>query len=192
MRDARWLVAGLLFLPSAALAQWVAQGAPTPLTPPTVDYSNTPLPAAPIQAAPLPPPGGTSGPAPGRAAAPAATDTNPAASTPGADQAGPADLWPNKWLPGNTAELQVLNKIDAARQNLTVKVGQTADYGSLSIKVQACVIRPPDQPANAAAFLVISDSLKGEPGFTGWSLANEPWVAMLQNPVYNVRVVGCS
>jgi hypothetical protein len=85
----------------------------------------------------------------------------------------------------------VLDKIDSLTRELTVKVGQLATYGALTIGVQACVVRPPDQPADSAAFLVISDSHKDEPGFRGWSLANEPWLSMLQNPIYDVRVIGC-
>jgi hypothetical protein len=95
-------------------------------------------------------------------------------------------------VPQTGAVLRVLNKIDARSRDVTVKVGQTADVGSLSIKVQACDVRPPDQPADAAAFLVISEGHKDEAGFQGWTLADEPWVSMLQNPVYNVRVMGCT
>ena len=84
------------------------------------------------------------------------------------------------------AQIQVLDKIDALAKDLSVKVGQSVSYGALTIGVQSCVVRPPDQPADAAAFLVITDSHKGEPGFRGWSLAHEPWLSMLQNPIYNV------
>ena len=85
----------------------------------------------------------------------------------------------------------MVNKIDAVSRQISVPVGQQTDFQSLTIQVKACVVRPPDQPADAAAFLNISDSDANEPGFQGWTLANEPWVSMLQNPVYDVRVVGC-
>ena len=62
------------------------------------------------------------------------------------------------WLPQGTAELQVLDKVNAQNALLTVKVGQEAQFGSLSIQVQACSIRPPDQPRDSAAFLTITDS----------------------------------
>ncbi len=99
--------------------------------------------------------------------------------------------WPNQWLPQQSATLIVVNKIDAVSRQISVPVGQQTDFQSLTIQVKACVVRPPDQPADAAAFLNISDSDANEPGFQGWTLANEPWVSMLQNPVYDVRVVGC-
>ena len=95
------------------------------------------------------------------------------------------------WLPQGTAELQVLDKVNAQNALLTVKVGQEARFGSLSIQVQACGIRPPDQPRDSAAFLTITDSIADAPGFRGWMLANNPSLSMLQHPIYDVRVVGC-
>jgi hypothetical protein len=89
------------------------------------------------------------------------------------------------------ARLVVLDKIDSLSKDLTVAVGQSATYGALTITVQSCMVRPRDQPANATAFLVINDSHTDEPGFRGWTLKNEPWLSMLQNPVYDVWVMGC-
>jgi hypothetical protein len=109
---------------------------------------------------------------------------------PAAPQPAPPQ-YPNDWVPAKTARLVVLDKIDSLSKDLTVEVGQSASYGALTITVQSCMVRPPTQPPNATAFLVISDSHKDEPGFRGWSLANQPWLSMLQNPVYDVWVVGC-
>ena len=83
---------------------------------------------------------------------------------------------PSTWLPQTTAMLQV---------------GQSAQFGSLTIQVQACEIRPLDQPQDATAFLTITDSHTDAPGFRGWLLANHPSVSMLQHPIYDVRVMGC-
>lgn len=110
------------------------------------------------------------------------------AAPPGAP---PAAAAPSAWLPQTTAMLQVLDKVNAQNAVLTVKVGQSAQFGSLTIQVQACQIRPPDQPQDATAFLTITDSHADAPGFRGWLLANHPSVSMLQHPIYDVRVVGC-
>jgi hypothetical protein len=98
---------------------------------------------------------------------------------------------PSTWLPQTTAMLQVLDKLNAQNTVLTVKVGQSAQFGSLTIQVQACQIRPPDQPQDATAFLTITDSHADAPGFRGWLVANHPSVSMMQHPIYDVRVVGC-
>jgi hypothetical protein len=87
--------------------------------------------------------------------------------------------------------LQALDKVNAQASTLTVKVGQTATYGSLSIAVQACVVRPPDMPQGAAAFLTIADSHPDQPGFKGWMLKTDPSLSMLEHPLYDVRVIGC-
>jgi hypothetical protein len=95
------------------------------------------------------------------------------------------------WLPLGNAQIQVLDKVNAQNALLTIKVGQEAQFGSLSISVQACSIHPPDQPQDSAAFLTITDSHPDAPGFRGWMLANNPSLSMLQHPVYDVRVIGC-
>jgi hypothetical protein len=120
---------------------------------------------------------------------PSAMSGNPA------DQPTPIDpnrpQWPNQWLPGGNARIQALDKVNAQTTTLNVKIGQPATFGSLTINVKACVVRPPDQPADAAAYLDVTDSHADSPGFNGWMLANEPSVSMMQNPIYDLRVAGC-
>ena len=139
---------------------------------------NTALAQAPITAMPLIPP----------------TARQPSDQTPAPPQQGaPLAAGPIQptWLPQGTAELQVLDKVNAQNALLTVKVGQEAHFGSLNIQVQACSSRPPDQPRDSAAFLTITDSIADAPGFRGWMLANNPSLSMLQHPIYDVRVVAC-
>ena len=90
------------------------------------------------------------------------------------------------------AVLRVLDKINAISKELTVPDGQTGTYGSLSITVKACAVRPPDVAADATAFLVITDSHQGAPGFNGWMFHDDPSLSMLQSPLYDVRVEGCT
>jgi hypothetical protein len=111
-----------------------------------------------------------------------------AAPTPAPNTPQPMQL---TWVPQNTALLQVLDKVNAQNAELTVKVGSAAQFGSLSIQVQACDVHPPDQVQDSAAYLNIVDSHGDTPAFHGWMLANDPSLSMLQNPMYDVRVVGC-
>jgi hypothetical protein len=99
---------------------------------------------------------------------------------------------PNVWVPASTAKLEALDKVNAQATALTIKVGQSATFGSLTITVKACVIRPPDQPADAAAYLGVTDSHPDSPGFDGWMLEDEPSVSMMQHPIYDLRVTGCT
>jgi hypothetical protein len=53
------------------------------------------------------------------------------------------------------------------------------------------MVQPPDQPAEATAYLTITDSTPGSLGFKGWMFAQRPALSMLQHPIYDVRVTGC-
>jgi hypothetical protein len=114
-------------------------------------------------------------------AASAAAQTPPAA---------PAPVGPD-WLPRPNVELQALDKVTARSTVLTGRVGQALQFGSLTITVTACDVRPPDQPADAAAYVEITDSHPNGPGFRGWILADEPAAAMFEHPLYDVRLDGC-
>jgi hypothetical protein len=128
---------------------------------------------------------------------PGAPGGAPGSSTPGPGQtppeASPATVErPNIWVPAGVAKLQALDKVNAQATELRIKVGQAVTFGSLTIKVKSCMIRPPDQPADAAAYLDITDSHPDSPGFDGWMLQDEPSVSMMQHPIYDLRVTGCA
>jgi hypothetical protein len=99
---------------------------------------------------------------------------------------------PSIWIPAGVAKLQALDKVNAQASDLTIKVGQSATFGSLTIKVTSCMVRPSDQPADAAVYLDVTDSHPDSPGFDGWMLEDEPSVSMLQHPIYDLRVTGCA
>jgi hypothetical protein len=165
-----------IVMPVAALAQSPASITATPLLPPSVQYSpQQQQPQAPQPAQP---------PAQGQ------TQTEPQAAPPAAAPAAPQPM-KLTWVPQASALLQVLDKVNAQNSVLTVKVGQQAQFGSLTIQVQACDAHPPDQPQDSAAYLTITDSRADNSGFRGWMLANNPSVSMFQHPIYDVRVVGC-
>jgi hypothetical protein len=82
--------------------------------------------------------------------------------------------------------------VNAQTAALTIKVGGSATFGSLTITARACVVRPTDQPADAAAFLAVTDSHADSPGFNGWMLQDEPSVSMMEHPIYDLRVTGCT
>ena len=95
------------------------------------------------------------------------------------------------WVPKTSAELVVLDKIRAQPQPLTVKVGQSGEFETLTISVRSCFVRPPDQAADSAAFVDVTDARGKRDVFKGWVLANTPAVSMMEHPVYDLRLVGC-
>ena len=142
-----------------------------------------------VVVAPIAAPGQTPAPIIATPLPPVDQSTTPQPPTPAAPPAAPPSQ--TTWLPQASAQLQVLDKVNAQTAVLTVKVGESAQVGSLTIQVQACDTHPPDQPQDATAFLTITDSHADAPGFRGWMVANNPSLSMLQHPIYDVRVVGC-
>jgi len=110
----------------------------------------------------------------------------------GSEEIKPPDMSPpDTWLPRQSGSVRVMNKIDSTVQTVTLKVGETATYQSLSLSLSGCFVRPDDLPADAAAHLKIVDSRPDAPGFDGWMLKREPSLNMLQHPVYDVQLAGC-
>lgn len=95
------------------------------------------------------------------------------------------------WLSQGGAELQVLDKVNARSERFTVRGGASVRYGSLTIAVEACEVRPPNRPGEAAAYLVITDSHPASPGFRGWMFRDIPSASMMEHPIYDVRLLGC-
>jgi hypothetical protein len=122
------------------------------------------------------------------AQAPASPPVSPLVSPPASSGQAPAQ---DVWLPQPLAELQALDKITARVSPLTIRVGQSGSFGSLSIFVRACVIRAADRPADTAMFLDIIDSHPGAPAFHGWMIVSVPGAAMLEHPVYDIRPAAC-
>jgi hypothetical protein len=167
MREALAALAAIV-VPITAYGQSPTPITTTPLLPPAV---QPPVQQRPAQGAPQ--------------------DNAPPSAPPSAPQSAPQSPPQTGWLPQSSALLQVLDKANAQNAVLTVKVGQSAEFGSLTIQVQACAVRPPNQPQDSTAYLMITDSHADQPGFRGWMLANNPSLSMLQHPIYDVRVVGC-
>jgi hypothetical protein len=123
--------------------------------------------------------------------APPVRPAPPAVAAPPAPAEAPGGLAGLSWLPRQMAELKALDKVSTRVADLSVRVGQSAGFGSLTIAVRACVVRPPNEPEDAAAWLDITDSHPDVPQFHGWMVQSAPMLSMLQHPVYDVRLSGC-
>ncbi|MCB9930951.1 MAG: DUF2155 domain-containing protein [Alphaproteobacteria bacterium] len=99
------------------------------------------------------------------------------------------------FLDRDVAVLQALDKITAQVSEMTVKVGETAQFGRLLIKVDACRVRPPEEPPEAAVFLEITDLGRRDTGasqaFRGWMFASSPSLSAMDHPVYDIWLAGC-
>ena len=100
----------------------------------------------------------------------------------------------NQWKAMPVAVLQGLDKITARVSTFEIEVGKLGFFGVLSIKVKSCKKKPPMEPPEKVAFLVINDLKPGEKMievFKGWMFASSPSLHGLEHPVYDVWVLDC-
>ena len=98
-------------------------------------------------------------------------------------------------LPNRVAQLQGLDKVTARVSTFDAPVGKEVRFGTLEITVRACLVAPPTEPPESAAFLEIRDVGPvgdGKQVFSGWMFASSPALSALEHPVYDVWVVGCA
>lgn len=96
--------------------------------------------------------------------------------------------------PGQTVELQGLDKITARTVTFQVSIGETVKFGALVITVQACDRTPPTEPPESTVFLDIYEARPGEAPkdlFHGWMFASSPALNALEHPVYDVWALEC-
>lgn len=124
-------------------------------------------------------------------ASPSAWAGQPGPTPPG--QSGSEEAPPSApaWLPRDGADVVALDRISGKTLTLTLTVGQAGRFGSLTIALRACDVRPPDQAADSAAWLDITNAKPGAPQFHGWMIRSAPAVSLLQDPIYDVRLLGC-
>lgn len=92
------------------------------------------------------------------------------------------------------AKLQGLDKVTARTSTFSLKVGQTASFGSLRITLRACRSSPPVEVPESAAFLEVEDVKPGEAEervFSGWMFASSPALSAMEHAIYDVWVLTC-
>lgn len=100
----------------------------------------------------------------------------------------------NQWKAMPVVVLQGLDKITARVSTFEIEVGKTGSFGVLSIEVKSCKKKPPTEPPEKVAFMVINDLKPGEKiieVFKGWMFASSPSLNGLEHPVYDVWVLDC-
>ena len=101
--------------------------------------------------------------------------------------------------PGTVVVLRGLDKVTARTRDFEVEIGDTVQFGALSITAQYCRKRPPEETPETYAFLQINDrrtdgfgvDVEGEQVFSGWMFASRPAQNPLEHPVYDVWVIDC-
>jgi len=95
------------------------------------------------------------------------------------------------------AVLQGLDKTTARVSTFDAPVGKTVQFGTLNITVRACYKRPPEDPPETAAFLIVDEIRPSNTApeikhvFSGWMFASSPAVSAMEDPVYDITVLDC-
>ena len=98
---------------------------------------------------------------------------------------------------GTVAVLEGLDKTTARVSTFDAPVDQSVHFGTLVITVRACFKRPPEEPPESAAFLIIdevrpaSTSVETKRVFSGWMFASSPAVSAMEDPIYDITVLDC-
>ena len=124
----------------------------------------------------------------------AAPSVPPAPEAPAAT-ATPSVSAPTTWLPGKQAQLTILDKIYGSASTISANIGTPFSVRFLTVTVLACLIRPPNLPPDAAAFLQVTDShapAGSPPEFRGWIFHAEPGLSGMSDAATDISVNGCS
>lgn len=111
-----------------------------------------------------------------------------AASLAGAASAA-ADMSPEP-----IAVLQGLDKITARVSRFDAPVGETVNFGDLSLIVRDCERSAPEDRPENAAFIQIYESRPDEPRvrvFSGWMFSSSPALSAMEHPVYDINLLRC-
>lgn len=103
----------------------------------------------------------------------------------------------DSWLEASQAKLQTLDKITARISSLDVALNIPERFGTLEITVSRCAYRPPEEPPENAAFLLVRDvghdpNLPPVKVFEGWVFSSSPAISGLEHAVYDVTLIACN
>mgnify|MGYP000023228539 CR=1 FL=1 len=133
------------------------------------------------------------------APAPVIAQEDPIADMLRGDDPDARDNAPLSSEPGSVLVLRGLDKVTARTRDFEIAIGDTVQFGALSITAQYCRKRPPEETPETYAFLQINDrrtdgfgvDTDGEQIYSGWMFASRPAQNPLEHPVYDVWVLDC-
>ncbi|MDO5704645.1 MAG: DUF2155 domain-containing protein [Paracoccus sp. (in: a-proteobacteria)] len=92
---------------------------------------------------------------------------------------------------GGGALLRGLDKISGQTRDMVVPVGQSVDYGRLTVRLGECRYPSGDPSSDAFAQMTITDRVQNVTLFSGWMIASSPALSALDDARYDVWVISC-
>ncbi len=93
---------------------------------------------------------------------------------------------------GTHALLRGLDKVAGAARDIELGVGESVNFGRLTITLTECRFPVDDPAADAFAHLVIRDAFLDEPVFRGWMIASSPALNALDHRRFDIWVIRCT
>jgi hypothetical protein len=91
---------------------------------------------------------------------------------------------------GTGAILRGLEKVSGDIVDMTLRPGEQAQIGPLTVELTECRYPQGDPAADAFAYITIRDEAV-EPIFSGWMIASSPALNALDHPRFDVWVLRC-
>ena len=98
-------------------------------------------------------------------------------------------------IEGNIVEIQILDKITAKVNTLSIRVNKSINFQSLKIEILACYKNPPEEIPEDFVLLKIYDEIikkNIKNIFQGWMISSSPAVTPLEHPIYDLWVKSCN
>lgn len=109
--------------------------------------------------------------------------------------AGPAAAQAPEGLevaPAPGAVLRGLDKVAGAASDIRLAVGESVNFGRLTITLTECRYPLGNPAADGFAHLVIHDTRRPEAIFRGWMVASSPALNALDHPCFDVWLIRCT
>jgi hypothetical protein len=87
--------------------------------------------------------------------------------------------------------LRFLDKLTSETGDVTLDRGQSAKFGRLLVRLNACRYPVANPASDSEAYLTIVEETTGLQLFNGWMLASSPALSALDHPRYDVWVLSC-
>ena len=88
-------------------------------------------------------------------------------------------------------QVRVLDKLTGQITDLDLSRGQSATVGRLTVGLLECRYPARNPASDSWVHLMITDTSAEAPVFSGWMLESSPALSALDNPRYDVWVLGC-
>jgi len=92
------------------------------------------------------------------------------------------------------AVLRGVDKVTGRVSTMKAPVGTHINFGNLTIAVERCYTRPPEETPENSAFLTVTEKMPDNSEkevFIGWMFSSNPALSAMEHPVYDVWVIGC-